>query len=54
MNKKFKLCINSDELKDILQVVASLEQSGALMEGITETIADQMQKQEGGCSANSF
>ena len=37
MNKKFKLCINSDELKDILQVIAALEHSGALMEGITET-----------------
>ena len=31
-----------------MQVVASLEQSGALVEGITETVADQMQKQEGG------
>ena len=48
MNKKFKLCINSDELKDILQIIASLEHSGWLMEGITETIADKIQKQEGG------
>ena len=48
MNKKFKLCINSDELKDILQVIASLEHSGSLVEGTTETVADQMQKQEGG------
>ena len=48
MNKKFKLCINSDELKDILQVIAALEHSGAIMEGITETVADKIEKQEGG------
>ena len=48
MNKKFKLCINSDELRDILQVIAALEHSGSLVEGVTETIADKIQKQEGG------
>ena len=48
INKKFKLCINSDELKDILQVIAALETSGSLVEGITETVADKIQKQEGG------
>ena len=48
INKKFKLCINSDELKDILQVIAALEHSGSLVEGITETVADKIQKQEGG------
>ena len=48
MGKKFKLCVNSDELKDILQINAALEQSGALVEGITETVAEKIDKQEGG------
>lgn len=48
MNKKFKLCVNSDELKDILQVIAALEHSRALIEGIMETVANKIQKQESG------
>ena len=35
-------------LADILQIVSSLEQSGALVEGVTEAVADKIQKQEGG------
>ena len=46
--KKFKLCINSNELREILQAIAALEKSGELVEGITETVADSVQRQEGG------
>ena len=48
MNKEFKLCVNSDEVKDILQVNVALEHSGSSVEGVTETVADKIQKQEGG------
>ena len=46
--KKYKLCINSDELGDILQIIEALEQSGLLIDGITETVMDKVQNQEGG------
>lgn len=42
------LCISSDELRDILQAIAALEQSGVLVEVTTGTITDKIQKQESG------
>ena len=46
--KKYKLYINSDELGDILQIIEALEQSGLLIDGITETVIYKVQNQEGG------
>ena len=46
--KKYKLCISSDEFGDVLQIIEALEQSGLLIDGITETVMDKVQNQEGG------
>ena len=45
-NKTF--IISNDEVKDILKIVKSLEDSGILLKGITETIKDEASEQHGG------
>ena len=42
------LVISNDEMKDILKIVKSLENSGLLLKGVSETIKDEAKEQKGG------
>ena len=42
------LIISNDEMKDILKIVESLEYSGLLLEGVSETIKNEAKEQKGG------
>ena len=41
------LIISNDEMKDILKIVKSLEDSGLLLEGVSETIKNEAKEQKG-------
>ena len=40
--------ISNDEIHDIIKIVKSLEDSGLLVEGITETVQNEVKEQKGG------
>ena len=42
------LIIPTDEMKDILKIIKSLEDSGLLLEGVSETIKNEASEQKGG------
>ena len=42
------LIISSDEMDDILKIVKSLENSGVLLKGVSETIQHEAKEQRGG------
>ena len=42
------LIISNDEIKDILEIVRSLEDSGLLLKGVSETIKNKTKGQKGG------
>ena len=42
------LIISNDEMDDILKIVKSLEDSGVLLKGVTETIQNEAKEQRGG------
>ena len=42
------LIISNDEIKDIIKIVKSLEDSGLLLKGVTETVQNEVKKQKGG------
>ena len=42
------LIISNDEMDDILKIVKSLENSGVLLKGVSETIQDEAKEQRGG------
>ena len=42
------LIISNDEMNDILKIVKSLENSGLLLKGVSETIQHEAKKQRGG------
>ena len=42
------LIISNDEMEDILKIVKSLEDSGLLLEGVSETIKKEAKEQKGG------
>ena len=42
------LIISNDEMKEILKIVESLENSGLLLEGVSETIKNEGKEQKGG------
>ena len=42
------LIISSDEMDDILKIVQSLEDSGVLLKGVSETIQNETKEQKGG------
>ena len=42
------LIITNDEMKDILKIVKSLEDSGSLLAGVSETIKNEAKEQKGG------
>ena len=42
------LIIPNDEIEDIIKILKSLEDSGLLLEGITETVQSEVKKEKGG------
>ena len=42
------LIISNEEMKDIMKIVKSLEESGPLIKGIKETIKNEVKEQQGG------
>ena len=42
------LIISNDEMDDILKIVKSLENSGVLLKGVSETIQHEAKEQKGG------
>ena len=42
------LIISNDEMKDIISIVKSLEDSGLLLKGVSKTIQDETKEQKGG------
>ena len=42
------LIISNDEIGDIMKIVKSLEDSGSLLKGITETVQNEVKEQKGG------
>ena len=43
-----KLIISNDEINDIIKIVKSLEDSGLLLKGVTETAQNEVKEQKGG------
>ena len=42
------LIISDDDLNDLLKLIKSLEKNGMLLDGITETVKDEVKEQKGG------
>ena len=42
------LIISNDEIEDIIKTVKSLEDSGFLLKGVTETVQNEVKEQKGG------
>ena len=42
------LLISHDETEDIIKMVKSLEDSGSLLKGVTETVQNEVKEQKGG------
>ena len=42
------LIISNDDMQDLLKIVKSLEDSGILLNGITETVKNEVKEQKGG------
>ena len=42
------LIISNDEMRDIIKIVKSLEGSGLLLKGVTETVQNEVKEQKGG------
>ena len=49
-NNNTILIISNNEIDDILKIVKSLEDSGVLLKGVSETIQNEAKEQRGGCS----
>ena len=47
-NNNTALIISNDEMKDIIKIVKSLEDSGLLLKGVTETVQNEVKEQKGG------
>ena len=46
--KGFTLLISHENMNDIIKIIKSLEDSGVLIDGVAETIKDEIKRQEGG------
>ena len=46
--KGFTLFVVNEDMNDIIKIIKSLEDSGVLIDGVTETVKHEMKKQEGG------
>ena len=42
------LIISNDEIGDIIKIIKSLEDSGLLLKGVTETVQNEVKEQKGG------
>ena len=42
------LIISNDEMEDIMKIVKSLEDSGILLKGVSETVQNELKEQKGG------
>ena len=49
--KGFTLFISNEDMNDIIKIIKSLEDSGVLIDGVTETVKHEIKKQEGGSVA---
>ena len=47
-NNNITLIISNDEINDIIKIVKSLEDSGWLLKGVTETLKNEVKEQKGG------
>ena len=46
--KGFTLFISNEDMNDIVKIIKSLDDSSVLIDGVTETVKDEIKKQEGG------
>ena len=47
-NNTTTLIISNNEMEDIIKIVESLEDSGLLLKGVTETVQNEVKEQNGG------
>ena len=47
-NNTTALTISNNEMEDIIKIVKSLEDSGLLLKGVTETVQNEVKEQKGG------
>ena len=47
-NNNTTLIISNDEIHDIIKIIKSLEDSGLLLKGVTETVQNEVKEQKGG------
>ena len=43
------LIISNNEIEDLIKIVKSLEDSGLLIKGVTESVQKEIKEQKGGC-----
>ena len=46
--KRFTLFISNGDMNDLIKIIKSSEDSGVLIDGVTETVKYEIKKQEGG------
>ena len=46
--KGFTLFISNEDMNGIIKIIKSLEDSGVLIDGVIETVKDEIKRQEGG------
>ena len=46
--KRFTLFISNEDMNDIIKIIKSSEDSSVLIDGVTETVKDEIKKQAGG------
>ena len=47
-NNNITLIISNHEINDIIKIIKSLEDSGLLLKGVTETVQNEVKEQKGG------
>ena len=47
--KGYTLFISNEDMNNVTEVINSLEDSGVLIDGVTETVKHEIKKQKGGC-----
>ena len=47
-NNNTVLIISNDEIEDIIKIIKSLEDSGLLLEGVTQKVQNEVKEQKGG------
>ena len=48
INNTTTLIISNNEMEDVIKIVKSLEDSGLLLKGVTETVQNEVKEQKGG------